>query len=260
MAGECVVGWVAGGGSGGLVSSLRGFLPEGVRVLSTSLPVALVAASYASSPVGPFCELSVAPPARLGLRPGLCVVWQLVSVADARRAYRSNWGTPAVVGPSMVWEAEGETRVLRCPSLGLVVRGEPVGPSVPAVVPVRSVQRRVDGPVVGPRRFVALVRWARCEVSWSAPRAPEAASAVDADSAALLGALAGSHPGLVMSGLRLLARPARQPAGLWSSLRAPLAAPEPALSVLPGRGVRTTTVATRTGRLAQLVRAQPSHG
>ena len=241
MAGECVVGWVGGG----LSSSLLDLLPEGVRLLSRSLPAAVVAVSYASSPVGPFCELSVAVPARLGPRPGLCVVWQLVSVADARLAYRSSWGTPAVVGPSMVWDADGPVRSLRCPSLGLVVRGVPVGPSFPAVVPVRSVQRRVDGPVVGPRRFTALVRWARCEVEWSAAEAPSSPSssrsdgapavAVDADSAALLGALAGSHPGLVMSGLRLLARPARQPAGLWSSLRAPLAAPEPALSVLPGR-------------------------
>ena len=230
MAGECVLGWVRG-----VPIGLRSLLPPGVRPLPG--PAALVAVSYASSPVGPFLELSVGLPARLGLRPGLCVVFQLVSVADARLAYRSNWGTPASVGAagSMVWSSDGAARELRCSSLGLSVRGVPVGPSFPAVVPVRSVQRRADGLVVVPRRFVALVRLARTEVSWSAPPPPSSGGrggtghgeSVDA----LLSALVGAHPGAVMSGVRILARPARHPAGLWSSLRAPLTAPEPAMSV-----------------------------
>ncbi len=49
------------------------------------------------------------------------------------------------------------------------------------------------------------------------------------DEAAALATLSGTHPGAVMAGARILARPARHPAGLWSSLRAPLVAPEPAL-------------------------------
>ena len=230
MAGECVLGWV-----GGVPGALRSLLPAGVRPLPG--PAALVAVSYASSPVGPFLELSVGLPARIGLRPGLCVVFQLVSVADARLAYRSNWGAPASVG-SMVWSSDGAARELRCSTLGLSVRGVPVGPSFPAVVPVRSVQRRADGPVVVPRRFLALVRLARTEVEWSegvgagtaaGPRSGQGA-AVDA----LLSSLVGAHPGAVMSGVRILARPARQPAGLWSSLRAPLTAPEPAMAVPDG--------------------------
>ena len=251
---------------------MRSLLPEGVRLLPG--PAAVVAMSYASSPVGPFCELSIAVPARLGLRPGLCVVWQLVSSADARLAHRSSWGTPASLGSSMVWEVDGPVRALRCASLGVTVRGEPFGPSFPAVVPVRSVQRRADGPVVVPRRLAGLVRLARCDVSFSGDSAGgdsagggavesvagEAAVSVDGETAALWSALAGSHRGAVMAGLRVLARPARHPAGLWSSLRAPLAAPEPAMAVAPGVDVGATTVASRIGRLAQLVRAQPSHG
>lgn len=226
MAGECVLGWV-----GGVPTGLRSLLPIGVRPLPG--PAALVAVSYASSPVGPFLELSVGLPARLGLRPGLCVVFQLVSVADARLAYRSNWGTPASVG-SMVWEVDGAARVLRCAPLGLTVRGTPVGPALPAVVPVRSVQRRSDGPVVVPRRFVALVRLARTEVDWAAPpdRVVERLESGRGDDVnELLSSLLGSHPGAVMSGVRIIARPARHPAGLWSSLRAPLTVPEPAMSV-----------------------------
>ena len=247
MAGECVLAWVRG-----VPGELRSLLPDGVRSLPG--PAALVGVSYASSPIGPYCELTVALPARLGLRPGLCVVFQLVSVPDARLAYRSSWGLPASVG-SLVWESgEGGSRSLRCASLGLTVRGEPRGPSFPAAVPVRSVQRRADGPVVVPRRFLALVRLARTDVTWTGESSGHG-DGVDA----LLGSLVGSHAGAVLSGVRILARPARHPAGLWSSLRAPLTVPEPAMAV-PSVGGGATTVASRTGRLAQLVRAQPSHG
>ena len=229
MAGECVLGWVGGGAAG----ALRSLLPAGVRSLAG--PAAVVAVSYSSSPAGPYLELSVGVPARLGLRPGLCVVFQLVSSPDARVAYRSHWGLPTAVG-SMVWDVSGAARELRCAALGLAVRGEPVGPSFPAVVPVRSVQRRVDGPVVVPRRFLALVRLARTTVTFDGEALEEAAGGGSAalgvsDPAPLLASLAGSHPGAVMSGVRILARPARSPAGLWSSLRAPLTVPEPGLSL-----------------------------
>lgn len=239
MVGECVLGWV-----GGVPKGLRVLLPEGVRALAG--PAAVVGVAYSSSPVGPYLELSVGLPARLGLRPGLCVVFQLVSIPDARLAYRANWGLPASVG-SMVWSSDGAARELRCTELGLSLRGIPMGPSIPAVVPVRSIQRRADGPVVLPRRMLARVRLARTEITWT----DEGAGRGD-DVDELLGSLAGSHPGAVMSGVRILARPARHPAGLWSSLRAPLTVPDVA--------VGATTVASRTGRLAQLVRAQPSHG
>lgn len=247
LVGEVVLGWVKA------PRELRALLPQGIGPLPGR--AALVAVSYTDSPVGPYLELSLALPARLGLRPALCVVFQVVSSSDARLGYRTNWGLPATVGP-LRWSAEGDERVLRCEEPGIEVRGVPVGPAVPALVPVRSVQRRADGPVVLPRRFVALVRLSRTTVV--------VADTADGHAGVGLHGLAGVHPGAVMAGARILARPARHPAGLWSSLRAPLAAPEPALAGGAGAGVVPreilATVAPRTGRLAQLVRAQPSHG
>lgn len=219
LVGECVLAWVRA------PRELRALLPAGVGVLPGR--AALVGVSYQDSPVGPYLELSLALPARLGLRPGLCVVFQVVSLPAARTAYRSNWGLPATVGP-LSWWADGHERVLRCDEPGIEVRGHPVGPAFPALVPVRSVQRRADGPVVLPRRFLSLVRLARTTVT----------VADDADGHAGIGfhGLAGTHPGTVLAGARILARPARHPFGLWSSLRAPLVAPEPALASLAPEG------------------------
>jgi hypothetical protein len=233
LVGEYVVAWVGGGVSSS--PALRTLLPLGVRPLPG--PAALVAVSYSDSPVGPYLELSLGVPARIGLRPGLCVVFQVVSVPGARLAYRTAWGLPANLA-ELSWSSSADgDRTMRCESLRLSMRGVPRGPSLPAVVPVRSVQRRADGPVVLPRRFVALIRMARVEVTMDEPTAGAAVST--SAELSLASALAGSHAGAVMSGVRILARPARVPAGLWSSLRAPLAVPEP----LGG----ATTVASRTG-------------
>lgn len=215
MLGECVLAWVPA------PRQLRRLLPEGVKPLPGR--AALVAVSYSDSPVGPFLELSLGLPARLGMRPGLCVVLQQLSQPEAQRAYRGQWGLPSRLA-ALSWHVEGAERAMRCHDLGLEVRGIPVGPSFPAVVPVRSLQRRVDGPVVLPRRFVALVRLSRTVVSVD----PEQQSAGAGDGAGAFASAAGAHPGAVMSGVRIVARPARQPAGLWSSLRAPAHTPDPA--------------------------------
>lgn len=216
MLGECVLAWVP------VPAGLRSLLPDGVRPLPGR--AALVAVSYTDSPVGPFLELSLGLPARIGLRPGLCVVFQNVSEPEARRAYASAWGLPAGLG-SLSWQGDGAERVMRSHDIGLEVRGIPVGPSLPAVVPIRSVQRRVDGPVVLPRRFLALVRLSKTVVTLDA----DGGHPVDQPAGAeVFSAVAGAHPGAVMSGVRIVARPARQPAGLWSSLRAPAQAPDPA--------------------------------
>lgn len=219
LSGSCVVAWVRVGSG---VRSLLGGLPAGVVGLPG--PGVLVGASYTSSPVGPYVELALAVPARLGLRPGLCVVWQLVSSPSARAAYRSNWGLPAVVGP-LSWSVDGAgSWAVRCEDPGLELRGHGgrvVG--VPLVLPMRSLQRRADGPVVLPRRMFGLARPARTSVS------------VGDDPLALaLGApgtgLAGSHFGMLLSSVRMTALPARHPAGFWSSLRAPLQVAEPVMS------------------------------
>lgn len=227
LRGECVLGWVRA------PQGLRALLPKGVRPMPG--PAALAAVRYTDSPVGPYLELSLGLPARLGLRPGLCVVLQLVSEPVARLGYRQNWGLPASTG-RLSWFADGDQRVLRCEQPGIEVRGVPVGPAVPAIVPVRSVQRRSDGPVVLPRSFLALTRLARVVVS------------VEDRADTLMAALDGSHPGAVMAGVRIVARPARHPTGFLSSLRAPLRVVEPAMAMpAPGPRRGATTVSNRAG-------------
>lgn len=205
--GECVLAWVRT-----RTAPVR--LPPGVHGLPGWAAVA--AARYTHSPVGPYLELSVAVPARLGLRPGLCVTTMVVNAAGARAGCRANWGLPAEVG-TLRWGVDGSERSMVWEERGLVVRGVPSGPAIPAMVPVRSVQGRADGPVLVPRRFFALTRLARVHVD-----------VVDDDDS--LAWLAGPHAGAVQSGVRMLVRPARRPTGLWSSLRAPLRVPEPAVA------------------------------
>jgi hypothetical protein len=219
LVGECILAWTRPPRSHGRL------LPEGLRPLPG--PAAVVGVRYDQSPIGPYLELSVAVPARVGLRPGLCVVYQAVSSALARQAYRANWGLPTVVA-SLSWAADDDSseRELRCDDPSIVLRGHPLGPPIPSFVPVRSVQRRSDGPVVLPRRFVSMTRLARTTVDLGSPPAPPLG---------WMASLAGKHPGAVMTGARIVAAPARHPLGLWSSLRAPLEAAEPAFfRDLPG--------------------------
>ncbi len=219
-------------------------------------PVVLVGASYDDSPVGPFVELAVAVPARVGLlRPGYAVVAAAVSVAPARLGYRVNWGLPAEFG-KLSWEADADTRRIEWEERGLSITLRCRGLSFPAFVPVRAVQRRADGPVVVPRRVRARGRLGR--------------ATVDVPTEDYLAELAGSHRGALLSSARFVVRPARRPAGIMSSLRAPLTVPEPATAsdVRPSaphsrtwQGLRGRYSELSTpGRIAQLVRAQPSHG
>lgn len=188
-------------------------LPDGLRPMPG--PALVFGVRYTASPVGPFFELAVAVPARLGLRPGLCLVADVVSEPAAKVGLRCNWGFPADVG-RLTWGVDGDERVLRWEDRGLVMRAVPFGPQLPLFVGVRSVQRRGDGPVVVPRRLVALGRLGRARVE------------VPADDE--LAWLAGPHRGAVLSAARVVMRPARHPLGLLSSFRAPSRAVEPGLS------------------------------
>ena len=75
-------------------------------------PAVIIAARYQASPVGPYSELLVAEPARVGLRPGWCVTNGVVDSSAARVGARLNWGFPKELG-SLVWEFEGNQRELR---------------------------------------------------------------------------------------------------------------------------------------------------
>ena len=190
-----------------------GVLPDGLRRIPG--PCQLVAARYDDSPVGPYRELAVGEPARLGARLGLCITTMAVTSVDSRLGGRVNWGFPKELG-TLAWLEEGDERVLRWEERSIVVRATPVGPPLPVLLPLRALQRRADG-LVSVRGYArGRGRVARVEVT-----APEE----DA-----LAGLAGRHKGLVVSGMRLVVNPARRPVGLTATLRAPLRAPEPALS------------------------------
>lgn len=186
-------------------------------------PVLVIAVHYEVSPVGPYLELSIGEPARLGGRLGWCMTTMVVDSADSRSGGRASWGFPTELG-TLVWDREGDgSRSLRWVERNVVVRGEPGPVRLPVLVPVRALQRRRDGPVVVPGRLRGLARLAVVDVS--AP--PDDA----------LAPLVGAHRGVTVDSLRFVVRPARTPFGLASSLRAPLAAPEAALSsISPGGG------------------------
>ena len=156
----------------------------------------VVAASYARSPVGPYRELVVGQPVRLGGHPGLCVTTMVVDSPESRRGGRDNWGFPKQLG-RLTWERDGGERSLRWEERGLVVRGRVAGPALPLLVPVRAVQERADGPVVVPGRLRGTAGPTRVSV------------AVPPDDP--LVPLAGVRPGFFVSGLRLVVAPARHP-------------------------------------------------
>jgi hypothetical protein len=210
--GEGILAWVAGRPSPPLA------LPPGLAPLPG--PAAVVAMRYDDTPVGPYVELSVAVPARLGLRPGLCTVAMVVTSAEALAECRRSWGLPAELG-DLRWSAgeAGAGRTVSWEGRGLVLTGRAFGPRVLApFVPVRSVAWRPSGRVVLARRLRARVQAARCEV--------------DVDAGDDLSWLAGRHPGMDLAGARIVAQAARRPAGLLSSVpwrdRPAGAAPEPA--------------------------------
>ncbi len=193
-----------------------GPVPWGLQPLPG--PVLVVAACFSESPVGPYLELAVGEPARLGVRPGWCITTMVVDSAESRVGGRLNWGFPKELG-TLVWRHDGAWRELRWVERDLVVRGRPGGPPLPMMTPVRTLQRRSDGPVVVPGRLRGLARLACVEV--------------EANPGDALEPLVGRHPGVHVAGMHLLVRPARHPVGLTSTLRAPLRAPEPALSWAP---------------------------
>jgi hypothetical protein len=187
-------------------------LPEGIdRVPGPNL---VVAACYTGSPVGPYLELAVAEPARMGLRFGWCITTMVVDSAESRYGGRSNWGYPKELS-SLVWHVEGNVRELHWPDRGIVVRGRCTRLRLPFLAPVQSLQRRGDGPVLVPGRLRGLGCLTRVEVE-----------VPDGDE---LAPVAGRHPGVHVAGMRFKVRPARHPSGFVTSLRAPLRAPEPAV-------------------------------
>lgn len=196
-------------------------LPHGLERVPG--PTLVAAVCYTGSPVGPYLELAVGEPARLGIRPGWCITTMVVDSAESRLGGRASWGYPKELG-TLTWLAEGDQRTLRWSERELEVTGRCTRARLPFLMPVRSLQRRADGPVVVPGRLRGRACLATVEVR---------VAGGDDD----LAGLAGPHPGLHVAGMRLLVRPARHPVGFTSSLRAPLHAPEPALFLTRPGGV-----------------------
>lgn len=195
-----------------------GPLPHGLERVPG--PALVAAVCYTGSPVGPYLELAVGEPARLGLRPGWCITNMVVDSAESRMGGRLNWGYPKELG-TLTWRSDGDERSLHWVERDLTVTGRCTRVRLPFLLPVRSLQRRADGPVVVPGRL----RGRACLTSVR----------IDAASGGDLRDLDGAHPGLHVAGMRFLVRPARHPFGITSSLRAPLRAPEPALFITAGR-------------------------
>lgn len=175
----------------------------------------VAAVRYTGSPVGPYTELAVAQPARIGLRVGWCVQLMVVDSHESQVGGRLHWGFPKQVA-ALRWEEDGPSRVLTWEERGIVVRGRPVGPPWPALVPVRALQQRGDGPVFVPGRLRGLARFASVEVEV-------------ADGADDLAPLAGRHPGAAVRGMQLVIREARSPAMLVPALRAAPRVPKAAV-------------------------------
>lgn len=215
LRGRVVIGWLRRPAEAKALVGPTNRSGPGLR--PTRGPAVVVAASYTASPVGAYDELTVALPARIGLRWGMAAVVTVVNNGDARRGGQRNWGVPAEVG-ALRWRHDpvAGASTLTWDERGLAVTGVPVGPHLPFLVPLRSVQHRSDGPVVVPRRMWGRLRLARTVVS------------IDDDDDPLAW-LVGPHGGAVVEGMGMVVQPSRRPIGLLSTLRAPLRAPEPAL-------------------------------
>lgn len=169
-------------------------LPAGIERLPG--PSLLVAARYESSSVGAYLELTEASPARVGARPGLCVTTMAVDSEQSLLGGRSNWGFPKELA-SLRWAANGDERSLDWEDGGVAITARARGPAVPFLAPVVCLQLRSDGPVLVPGWLRGRLRWGQVAVRAGATAAEP------------LQALAGRHPGLVVTRLRLLVSAAR---------------------------------------------------
>ena len=186
-------------------------LPEGLRPLPG--PAVVWAGHWAQTPVGPFSEMAVAVPARLGLRLGLCITMSVVNNAEARMAGRLGWGMPRQLG-SLRWLRLGPQRTLTWGEREIEVRADARLGRGPFTKVLRGLQRRSDGLVVVPARLSGWVR--RAQV------------VIDVPASDGLEPIRGSRRGWIVSGRTLVLEPSRRPSGLLRTLVAPHVEPEAA--------------------------------
>lgn len=185
-------------------------LPDGITPAPG--PTVTAAVRYTDSPVGPFLQLMVLVPGRLGAHPGWSAVVAVVDKPDALVAFQVNWGVPARLG-ELRWFARDGVRQLLWEDRDLSVKAQGRGFGVPMVVPHQLVQARADGPVVVRDRLWGLFR--------------PAVVTVDVTPRDALDVLVGRHAGATVDGLHRTIAPARTPVGLLAPLRAPATSAEP---------------------------------
>lgn len=181
-------------------------------------PLVLVAGRYHHSPVGPYTELAVGHPVRVGLRLALHVSLMVVDSTESRRQGRELWGFPKDVA-TLDWRVDGARRTLRWVERGVEVSATAGRLALPTPIPLRGLQWRDDGPVVVRGRLLAWVHPGHVDVSVG-------------DDDELLAPLAGRHRGAVLSGMSLVVGPATPvrslvPAGLRALLTPPVPSPMP---------------------------------
>jgi hypothetical protein len=186
-----------------------GTLPAGLQRLPG--PAVVWAGHWAQTPVGPFSELAVAVPARMGLRPGLCITLSVVNNADARMAGRLGWGMPRQLG-SLRWLAIGPQRTLAWAEREVEVRAEVRPGAGPFTKAWRGLQHRSDGLVIVPTRLSGWIRRARVTI--------------DVPAGDGLEPISGARKGWVVNGRSLVLEPSRRPTGWLRTLVAPRVEPE----------------------------------
>lgn len=189
-------------------------LPESVSPLpGPALLFAVRAAGPDGNVLGPQgLGLFLARSAHVGIRPALSVVFGVVGDTQTCLRLRSALGLPLETG-TLSWKEEGRDRELQWAEGDFTVKLRGGHAGLPAVFMVRLAQRRADGRIMVPARITGLAKAGR--------------ALVDAGEDGPLTAFRGRHRGFGMATARLVTRPARQPVGLLSSLRAPVLGPGP---------------------------------
>lgn len=161
-------------------------------------PVLVLAANWATTPVGPYRELAVAAPTRTGLRPAWTVTTMVVDSEASQRDGRRNWGMPKQLG-RLDWRPSADRPLLSWVERSVSVACGPswrFGPALPVLAPVPLLQQRDGAPVTATARVRARARPAWVEVS--APAGDE------------LAGLAGRHLGAHLPRVRLWLGPAEE--------------------------------------------------
>lgn len=184
-------------------------LPPGIGRMPG--PMVVLAEQFVDSPVGPYAVLSIAEPARSGLRTGLHISTCVVNNGEARRIMRQRWGVPAELG-ALRWSSEAGTTIMTWEEHELVIEATSDRRPFQTTFPVRMLQQRTDGPVGFPLKLKALVRSSRVSIS------------IPEDD--MFAFLAGNKRGFKLSNANMRLEGARRRRGLLS-LRAPKRLAEP---------------------------------